>query len=365
MVKLKQKPHEFAKPGKYARITCDLGTPASIRAGWLPEAVKHAMADTPVDVRGVHIRFIESPDPKGVSECFQTMLRQPSWFFFSDDATVSLPVLDADGVVRLAFFNVDISGCDASCSPHVVGLLERCTPLGEEVHMQCLIDQLSAPCSLGRGAERMLFKPHTIFEYSGSVLTTALNNCAMMTAAIFCAESWPTPPRTSSVEQLQALLRASGWECSVEGCSSFEDVQFLKQSPVRRPDGRWGAMLNLGVVLRAVGQCRYDLPGRGSLRDRAIAHNSAVIRGMLPGGRNPVIDTYYKKFSVEAEAREAFYGFPRSGVGPEFDSMSMCRRYSVELHELEHFLDVLRESDVGDVIDTPFSRKVLARDYGY
>lgn len=365
VVKLKQKPHEFAKPGKYARITCDLGTPASLRAGWLPEAVKHSMSEVREVVGGVLIGFVNSPDPVVVGECFDAMLTRPCWWFFSDDATVSLPVLDDDGVVRLAWFNVDISSCDSSCSQSVAELLLSCCPQEDHVHMRALIKQLSAPCSLGRGPGRMLFRPVTLFEYSGSVLTTALNNCSMFTAASFCAEQWSTPSRKFSVELLEALLLAAGWRCSVELCECFEDVQFLKQSPVLRESGRYGAMLNLGVVLRSIGQCRFDLPGSGPLEERARLHNSSVIRGMLPGGLNPVVCAYVQKFGVVAEAAEAFYGFPRSGVGPTFDSQSMCRRYRVELHELEHFLDVLRESGFGHVIDTPFSRAVLAKDYGY
>lgn len=362
-VQLKQKPDEFAKPGKYARITCDLGTPASLRAGWLPDVIKTAMADTPLLQSGVEVVFVKTPDPKRVGELFRAMYSRPMWLYHSDDATMSLPVRRA-GAVTLGWFNVDISGCDASCSERVADLLLLCTPATEVQHMQVLIQQLRAPCALGYGPGRMLFRPHKIFEYSGSVLTTALNNCSALTCAAYVAQRWPTPDESVAAECLHRLLRQAGWECSVEQCVEFEDVQFLKQSPVRKLSGEWGAMLNLGVLLRAVGQCRYDLPGSGPFEERAHAHACAVVRGMLPGGRNPVIDAYYEKFP-HGVAVEAFYGFPTVGVGPRFEVTSMLKRYGMSIPAMEHFLECLSRASVGDLIDTPFSRAVLRRDYGY
>lgn len=363
-VQLKQKPHEYAKPGKYARITCDLGCPASLRAGWLPEAIKHAMADCDLVVNGVLIKFVKSPDPAHIGDLFRQMRLRPVHYYFSDDATLALPVV-VDGVTTIRWFNVDISGCDASCSEFVADMLESCVPAEEAEHMRCLIKQLTLPCALGYGPGRMLFRPKKIFEYSGSVLTTALNNCAAVATAAWTAEKWPTPDFADADRVLRDLLAESGWECTVESCEEFEDVQFLKQSPARRVDGGWGSVLNIGVLLRAVGQCRFDLPGRGSLEERASAHTSAVVRGMLPGGRHPVIDAYCRKFDVGSGTVEAYYGFPQTGVGPRFDLASVCRRYRVSCADASVFLDCLEHAGFGDLIDTHFSRTVLARDYGY
>ena len=67
-------------------------------------------------------------------------------------------------------------------------------------------------------------------------------------------------------------------------------MQFLKHSPVFDVDGKIRAVLNIGVLLRASGVSKGDLPGRGDLRLRAQAFQGALLQGMYPRMHTPMID---------------------------------------------------------------------------
>lgn len=365
VVKLSQKPDEWAKPNKYARITCDLGTPASLLAGWLPSNLKHAMASVSYRHKDVNIRCYVSPDPVGLGELFVRMQSEPTIAFFSDDACASLPVYDEAGQLGLQYFNLDISSCDASCSEAVAHSLLDAVPSEVRAIAETLVAQLRAPCSLGFGSGRMLFRPKTIFEYSGSVLTTALNDVAMAAIAVHVADTWKPCSRGRSPAQLARVLRLSGWTLDVEACPSIEHVQFLKHSPAVDEFGQMGAVLNLGVLLRAIGRVRYDLPGRGDLRKRAYEHMCGVLRGFEPGGRHPLLEALQRNYPPGRQRIVPFYGYDYEGSSRTYPFRSLATRYSLDIPELEELEQLLSVAGFGDVVNCHASRVIMMRDYGY
>lgn len=359
-VQLCQKPDEWGKPGKYARITCDLGTPASLRAGWLAEDLKTAMLNTRLCVGGGEIAFVKTGTPLSLGSAFKEMYANVRWFGHSDDAVVSLRRRDGG----LVYFNLDISGCDSSQGEAVLWGLRACVPEGLREHFDCLAEQLRLPCRLGYGREAMIFRPVDCFEYSGSVLTTAMNTFASFASALHVLRAAPEFDTDDAAEQwLKDRLATSGWAWDVQRCRDFWDLQFLKHSPVRFESGELTAMLNLGVILRAFGQTRGDLPGSGDLFQRAVGFNSGLVRGFAPGGNHELYRVLKEKFCAEVDPISRYWYEGLKGETARISTASLLRRYRLSLSSWDDLIDAVRSSHVGDVVNCAASRVILHVDY--
>lgn len=366
-VKLKLKPLEWAKPGKIGRIVCDMGTPASLRAGTLFESIKKAMAREPLRGSGFKIHIVSSPNVEQLTALFRTMEGNNVALVFSDDMAISIHFIDVDGQIRQLFAEVDISGCDASQGPASWKLLGRCVPAKLYSQFRAIYRQAMAPCRVGHGKGKLVFQPLVPREYSGILATTCLNNCASVSILIKLLSDFPLLGKEQCRAELQRRLEACGWRCTLVWADDFERMTFLKHSPIRGIDGMYYATLNLGVMLRALGQKSYDLPGRGDLSSRGYDFNCALVSGFRHAGDSSFLRTLRSKFSKDMEPYHNSNITKHVELGdivlPPLSDDSLCLRYSLPLALYEEMLCLLRLAKHGDVINCAASRRILDVDY--
>jgi hypothetical protein len=185
-------------------------------------------------------------------------------------------------------YNLDISSCDASHGP---ALFDAFIGLGSgeaRADLAKLVEQCSQPLRVYDLRDRKRYvqlKPLTPKLYSGSTITTALNNLANVLIAISIAEAGAT-----TGPEIMNAARDVGYILTVEVCELFEDLQFLKHSPVLDTQGQWRPVLNIGVLLRLSGVCKFDLPGSGPLEARGRAFQRCLLQGAYPTSHFPLID---------------------------------------------------------------------------
>jgi len=372
-VKLNFKQGEWARPGlnRWGRIVCDLSTRASLRAPWLPGIIKDAMSDGYVVGCG-RLDFVQSPDRNILRKHFSDMLTANKFIFFSDDSSLSLQTSEGP-----MFFNMDISACDSSQGPAVFQQLAHLIPDLFVNDMIALINQCKQSCSLGkknRGVPAMKFKPVWYYEYSGTTLTTVLNNIANLSIGGQVLSNYTPRSKCDTITYIESVLAVCGWSCKLLMCECFEDLQFLKSSPCYTVDGVVDCVLNLGVILRTLGQCKDDLPGRGDLESRAFNFNRSIISGMVHCGNHSLLNLLRRKFPRYAEK----YGcvgdaekhltwlvanYSGCDVGLSCD-VSLCKRYRISPSEWSLFLTEMDIAGYGDVVSSTAASKILAIDYG-
>lgn len=359
------KPDEFGKPGKPGRITIDLGTGSSLRSGFLVDVVKDVWAKRVGHFRGVKVVFVKSPDLSVLTHWFKRMLTESICLFYSDDACVSLRTSEG-----MLYFNLDISSCDSSNGPAVFESLRELVPDRMQAHLEPVLRQCQLPVEIGYGKEKMVFRPTDYFEYSGSVLTTTLNNTAVSAIIYHILSTYSCADDSQTVRaNVQARLDDCGWTCTIEWCDVYEQLQFLKCSPCYTVCGEVRAVLNLGVILRAMGQKTRDLPGRGSLAARIHAFMCGWVAGLRHVGLHPLLETLQGMYPPTGQKffnSNAIERLESGGVAnPRLDVSSLMRRYGATPFHLEELCSALtftKGECVG--ICTDLTNKILMLDYG-
>lgn len=336
--------------------------------------MKKAIASTPFRGAGYTLYFLASPDLMQIGEYYRQMQFGNIGMYFSDDASVSFSLMVA-GVRRVVWYNIDISGCDASTSKSVV---EACGEMFPEISQRgfcALKRQLSAPIQLGKGADKLLFEPIECFEYSGSLLTTLLNNTSILCVLQQLYDS--VLSRTySSVEDLDIyvgkILGDTGWKLDRELCEKFEDLQFLKTSPCYSVSGEVVAILNLGVVLRAIGQTYGDLPGSGDIAKRSLLFLEEWTLGLVHIGEHDlhkVLRDKYLGFGAMIGLRKARFNSDairriENSSRLQLDIRSVCARYRMSICEFQQLITLISQSGLGDGIACLAADLILLKDYG-
>jgi len=368
----KMKKDEIAKPGKYPRMIGDLGVSASLQGFVVTKLLKNAQESEALEFAGGVIEFCARPDPASLEKVFAKLICPPGRFYFvyfSDDACLS--IRRSDG--RIDRYNLDISSCDASHGSYIFKALQLISPRLARKDIDILIDQCRTPILLrSKGCLKRVVKlvPHQPRLYSGSTLTTTINNLANLLIGVSIAESDYTGPASISL-----AARRVGYLLTTESCEMIQDLQFLKHSPVISISGAWKPCLNLGVLLRASGTCRGDLPGRGDLVYRARVFQSALLRGLYPRTAFPLISRMkracpaplttklLRKCQVIVE-KKLQYRVHDSGSWVFFSSEELYKRYRLTPLEVGELDTMFGDSPVGTHFASSGCSKVLATDYG-
>lgn len=319
------------------------------------------MAETPFNVAWVGgvatAYFVPSPNPSELEKFFREFLVAPTYLYFSDDASMSFPYLREDGVVAYSFANVDISSCDSSQGPEVFKALEFLTPDDLRTDMSKLISQCRQPCVAGYGKDKLTFVPKNPFEYSGSLLTTTLNNVS--TSCIFkqLLGEFPLLPLSAAKEELKRRAQVCGWQLTMEFCD-FAGVQFLKCSPTYDVDGVVRAFFNWGPILRMLGQKTGDLPGSGPLSERAETFNGQLVAGLRHAGNSRLIRVLRQRFPLKGGQKVAYntnsvflLDTSGSSCDRELDDVECCKRYRLTLSEYDRLCESIANSRIGEVIN--------------
>ena len=375
-VRVKQKPIEYAKPGKKPRCIGDLGVAASLQGFRLTHFLKTAQDGVAFEYRGGTAVFVKSPDPHRLEEAFLNLITPPGrayFVYFSDDSCLSMR---HGAAVHL--FNLDIKSCDASHTDSLFDLLEYIIPEGlAKDDIQLLTRQCGLPIRLVcKEDPRLVVILRSVCRvlFSGSVLTTAINNLAnlLIFISIMQGDYDPTLVEGECV-YINAAARRAGYLLSGTtplGCP--EELQFLKNSPVLDVTGVYRPMLNFGVLLRAMGTCHGDLPGRGELKPRAEAFSRGLLRGCYPFTSSDLTDAMWDtlgsgsevldRHTVESLAFkvEAASGYPTYRVDP----LSFARRYKLDAVDYTELLETVCRLRFGEHYSGPCVNAILDVDYG-
>lgn len=285
---LKAKKNEWAKHSKPQRGIGDLGVAASLQGFYVTKILKNAMAAAPFLFGGGEAKFINRPATSELRDVFKNLISPERRFyfaFFSDDSTLSIRM--PNGEVRI--FNLDIKSCDCSHSHYLFQLLEDICPIDMRPAIRTLVDQLRLEFEIVSTQDKrnkVRLRPHTAKLQSGSTITTLINNLACLVIMYsICKLRGEINAKT-----IKSAAAKCGYQLTVDTCIDYSQIQFLKHSPVYDVDGQLQPMLNLGVLLRSLGTCKGDLPGRGDIDARARRFNGALLHGMYPRCNFPLLE---------------------------------------------------------------------------
>jgi hypothetical protein len=394
----KMKSDEIAKPGKAPRGIGDLTVMGSLAGFVVTAALKKAQAMEPLEYRSGLAEFIKSPKRASLQHVFDTMQYHSYaayMAYFSDDS-----VLSYNFKGKRCYANLDISKCDISHSPAIFQKLrEMVPPGGPRDAVDILIEQCKAPCKItslqsrkeGSGKKNCVLTPEGPVLYSGSTLTTCINNqaCQLIFMAIMDADT----SECETVEELGKTLEnaildtgyvVTGLSGRDNWCERFEDVQFLKHSPtlsttVMDSDPKYRPLKNLGVLGRASGVIRGDFPGRGDLRSRSAAFQLTLLHGMHPKDSLPMInvmkETARREINVVTAKQQCqldrllAHQLKYKVVAGEEEEMvtftmeDMARRYRLSDTEIGELMNYARYG-YGYFTSCSAWDKILALDYG-
>lgn len=177
------KPGEWAKFMKYPRLFVSLGKYSIMAAGAVMDRIKGCFGL--ITIAGCQCEFIKSPDKDSMSSVFDKLIFGKQAFYmayFSDDSCIAINTSDG----RRYTCNFDISSCDCSHTRWIFHLLEL---LVQDVHwlvemIDWAVQQCKAPLVVrsrsGKRDHKVKLQPVDPVLYSGSVLTTVVNNCAQL-----------------------------------------------------------------------------------------------------------------------------------------------------------------------------------------
>lgn len=371
----KLKKFEWAKPGKYPRAIGDLGVSASLLGFMLTEYLKAGMAREPFYYLDSQAEFVKKPTQKLLVSTFEKLIDPPKRIFFayfSDDSCISIRV-----GAEVYVYNVDISSCDASHGPELFEAMCDIVPEGLQSDMRRLVKQLTKTVYLASKSkvkkERIYLKMDEPTLFSGSTLTTVLNNLACLLMFRSFAETQFTGSRTDVKDQLIAAAESAGYKITIDVCLKEGHIQFLKNSPVKDIDGKRRALLNVGVLLRMTGVCHGDLPGRGPLEERARNFQANLLRGAYPRAHFTLVDAMKQSaggVTSELEMNKLLKGKLNYKVvleeeDEEFsvDSFEICKRYDMDLGAYQELEELLGGAGFGEVVSCEAADTILETDY--
>lgn len=357
---------EWAKPGKFPRMIGDYTCPGSLLGGALLACIKTCLTDWYITdtMRSI---FVYSANYERLCEVFSYLLEDAGgnvFAYHSDDMVCKLRCVD--GYAR---FNVDIKSCDASNGRAIFHVLRKLMSQTYWFDVMCAcIEQCGLDFVIRNPRnpkEKITLSSQRPFEFSGTVLTTMLNNVAMGAICIVIDFMIRGKSRVEAKGIVERAAASLGYLVSIEEVLCDEDFQFLKISPTR-VNGVVEVFLNLGVVLRSLGTCDGDLPGRGSIESRAELRNSGIVQGFLHAGKNIIMDALRQRFHFATKAINTHYivdnmsGFERAYVSVE----ALSRRYAIAGVHLEWLAREIIDSQIGDVIANDALRQIFKKDYG-
>jgi len=381
----KVKVPECAKSGKGSRGIGDYSCPGSLLCPFLVKPLKHAFS-TRVEHDGCVIRFVESTECVEIDDILTEMYNsQVNYFiYFSDDMCCKI---FHRGVPR--YFNLDISSCDKS---NGVGVFERLRWFYASTIWGNLIDKAILQCKQNlyiknpsNPNEYITAKVNTPTEFSGTLLTTLLNNIA---ASSICLSIHYHLKKTDDLTVDQLITKAAfavGYKVTGEECHSPEDIQFLKMSFWQDDGGNLHSFLNLGAVVRAFGTCWMDYPYNSKKGEKLIDavrfRNWSVLQGYKhcgdnilmqalsasPGTQRPncLTEKTMGLISKQTTSDLLHKSWTSSTVRLAVPIDSLLKRYRMTREELVELCGFYQSSDVGSVIHCDAGYKLLARDYSY
>lgn len=371
-VDYKCKTGELLPPSKYPRAIGDMTAPGSTALGYYMDWVKESFSNV-FTIGSASCRFIKTPDHDVLSDVFGNLINPQGLYFcfFSDDSCLSVQC--SDGVLTA---NLDISACDGSNFDPVFKVLKRAMKVDpryfddiddafKQCRTECVVKQVE-----GDEKGRVYLKPIGHVLYSGSVLTTSINN--MANTLIFLHIVNKLNNRVVSKAEMRQIIVDSaaeaGYILKIDECKTHGDIQFLKHSPAIVGD-KIVPYLNIGTLLRGFGTISGDLPGKRKLGliKRAQIFNSDVIKSWKHAGNTSVRRAFSNKI-----LDKTFNYVPPTTTWRADNSLNIpipdeeiCLRYRISTVQLDELNSIISAADVGIRVCSPIVDILMCKDYGY
>lgn len=272
-------------------------------------------------------------------------------------------------------FNVDISSCDMSNGPSIFKLLEL---LVEGDGMATgVVKRLVEQCKHNLRcynpydkSEYYEFKSDGPKEYSGTVITTLLNNIASSMISTQVEKLFTASPNDTP-DGLRQMIESAAFKCgyivTVSERSDYAHLQFLKNSPTKHGQ----SYVDLGVLLRGLGGINGDFPGSGDLSVRIETFVSSVVEGYKHAGNSSVTRALNVRFPPQGKKVKLSlsslntYVIAQSGEASEVTDEDLILRYLITQSELDELVDSILHMQIGDIVNIPATNNIFHTDYEY
>lgn len=371
--KIKREPSKF---GKAPRLYSTFNEGALVEP-ILPELAKKCMkhdfcvSDYLPNSRG--IRFTISFQDSQESSQSDVMYRrahslQPNEVlacYYSDDGFIACR--DESGF--LTVFETDISGCDSSNGPAVfntVYAILQSLSLDKGKSMRSSLDAIFIQCAMitkfinpSNPREFIFMRPEGFFEYSGSCLTTVLNNVSVVNFFFAYYLALVDNPLSMFSELVQPAASDVGLLVTCDLWDNFNQNSFLKRAycvECQRSYKVYGALFrSLGVVDYPLTHLSFGVSNsvfRSSTLDSLF---SIHLRQRLDSESNEPVSVVINAFRMRCGLEEMPIVLPTN---------SLCQRYSCEDYEIYEFCNLLQDVRLGDIVCCSFLCKMFSKDYG-
>lgn len=278
----------------------------------LPELFKHAMAH-PIDIDGVVLEFIPDPSQGRMDSWAQVLASglDPNnsdtyGWYHSDDSIFSLQIEIGGERVRLASC-IDIAKCDLSHSPALfvllAGIMEKKGFAKEP--LTSLFLQLKKDVRITHPNrdvdEYVIFELASVLLFSGSVLTTLVNNMASLLLLGYIIVGLLDPDKPyGTIEDVKSdiirLAKEVGYEVTIDALVVFKtgvelaNLTFLKHFPALAEDGSWVAVKDYATLVRGIGFAEEQVDGSKRLTE--------IFRGWNCSHHNPLLDQVFETLGI-------------------------------------------------------------------
>jgi hypothetical protein len=373
------KPMEVLAKGKYVRAIGDLGVAASARAAFIVDYAKEIMTES-IEVNDIECVFIPGPRPKDLNLAFTKLLnpnKKGFFCFFSDDSCFAYRCNDG-----LFICNMDISAADGSNFKPIFEFLHKLLDVDARFS-KALTQVFDQNWLAARMRNPELFTEFIdmvpILDpvlYSGSVLTTLINNIAnyMIFLSIAISLRDTNVLRNEIEEIIQRSAEHAGYVVRCDVCHVTEDIQFLKYSPTI-VDDEVVPFLNLGAWMLKFGTFDGDLPGSKKipLVERSRVFNSDVVKGRLQSGNHIIADafktmivgkTFVGTNKAYDEKMTEIYSKGGGSTTTRIPVHQLAARYRCDPVDLELIAGLITQAGQGDLVQHPVLDVIFKKDYG-
>lgn len=369
----KAKTGEILEPEKYLRGIADMYAPSSTRLGYFIEYIKDVFQNFP-PMGNLNAKFISTPDLKQLTDVFKDITRinsidQPIVFrYFSDDAILGVQCSDG-----LLMCDSDISKSDGSQYAVFDFMLETMingSPGRFHEDIRSAFAQLRYAIKIWNPEDhdewiKLLFNSYRLF--SGSTLTTTTNNYAnLLIATEFARRFSNTMTKREAARCYEQAAFYIGYIVKIKPVEKIQELSFLKHFPAFNIYGDLEPVLMQGVILRALGKTKGDLPGKhkDGLEVRAKRFNAGYFKSIVHSGNTCI----YRALShldrwdhIKLERDDHSVGYiARHPIPTE----EIAIRYGLDSTCLNEFTALLSTSNVKEFIHHDASNAIFAMDYG-
>lgn len=369
---------EWSMDSKYDRNIVNFGPHASLVGGFLMDSVKDACTLEYLS-HGCTAWFVKSPSGAKLQEAFTRLINcehRIEYCYYSDDSCLAFRCKRTGGGHRIMFVNVDISACDGSNFQSVFDIAQevmQCPRFSGAIRRTFAYLKMPLTFTTSDGRVTKL-KPTCMRMYSGSVLTTFINNIANMLIFLSLSEllNIRFPSEDPTEEEFADLLgdaaERAGYKVTRSPASETpETLQFLKRSP-SVIDGVVAPWLNLGTLLRGFGTIRGDLPGssKTSLEKRARAHNAGIVLSRVHDGEHSISRAFRAACPDQPDltrVKGEFHG----GVGASSINIPdelLAVRYGLSPVDIARLASEISTLVVGQRLTSHVIDRIMSVDYG-